>query len=140
MSAAGEALVAAVRDLLPAGFTHYPGQVDVANPAPPWIVSNIGVPDGSHRSEGAHASAGDLDVYLTVAGSSEASARVVLQAVVDALDGAPVTAQGWQVGALVEYQRPRVYPADPDDVGPAAKLFAGVVGYRATCSPIVEEA
>lgn len=138
MSAAGEALVAAVRALVPPGFTHYKGEVDVATPTPPWVVSNVGVPDGVHVSEGAHVSAGDLDVVLTVAGTSEASARVVLQAMVDAFSGARVTAAGWQVGALVRHQRPRVYSANQVDDGPSSSLWAGIVSYRATCSRIPE--
>lgn len=138
MSAAGEALVAAVRDLVPAQWDHYHGEVAVKDPTPPWVVSSVGVPDDAHRSEGAYPSAGDLDVYLTAAGVSEAQARVVLQAVVDAFAGATVSVDGWQVGAFVQYQRPRVYPTDVEIGGVARHLFTGVVGYRATCSRSLE--
>lgn len=134
MSTAGEALVAGVHALIPSEWPHFAGEVSVKNPQAPWVVSNVGVPDAEHWSEGAHSSAGDLDVALTVAGSSEAQARVVLQAVVDAFTGARVVADGWSIGSLIQYQRPRVYPTDMEIDGVARHLFTGVVGYRATCS------
>lgn len=138
MSAAGEALVAAVRGLVPDQWDHYHGEVAAKDPAPPWVVSSVGIPDDAHRSEGAWVSAGDLDVYLTTAGSSEAQARIVLQAVADAFAGAVVSVPGWSVGAFVQYQRPRVYPTDVEIGGVARHLFTGVVGYRATCSRSLE--
>lgn len=135
MSAAGEQLVTAVRSLIPTQWAHYAGEVDIRDPQTPWIVSNIGVPDDEHKSEGAHVAAGDLDVYLTVAGSSEAQARVVLQAVVDAFSGALIPPPpGWLIGRLVQYQKPRLYSTDVDLDGAPRHLFTGVVGYRATCS------
>lgn len=139
MSAAGEALVAAVRALIPPQWTHYEGEAATGNPPTPWIVSNIGIPDDEHRSEGAHVSAGDLDVYLTTAGTSDRQVRVVLQDVVDAFAGSVPLAAGWSVGALMQYQKPRIYPTDVEIGGEARHLFTGVVGYRATCSRVQED-
>lgn len=130
--------MAAVRALVPEGFNHHEGEVTGSVPPRPWVVSNVGIPDDEHTSEAGTVTAGDLDVYLTVAGDTEMSARVVLQAVVDAFAGARVAADGWDVGVLRQYQRPRVYPTEIELGGASRHMFAGVVGYRATCSRVAE--
>ena len=127
-------LAAAARSLIPAGANHYETEVDADNPDLPWIVSNVEVPDDAHTTEGG-VSGGDLDVYFTVAGESERSVRLWLDRLVAAYRQR-VTCEGWNVGAWVQYQRPRIYPSNVIVGGVSAHVITGVVGYRATVSQL----
>ncbi len=135
-----QTLAAGIRSLLVLSvdsyaWTHYVGEVTGANPTLPWLVSNIALPDGSHRSEAAQRYAGDMDVYLTAAATSETTVTRILEAQQTALDGTIPVIAGYTLGALIEYQRPRTYATDQAIAGVSRHMWVGVVGYRTTVSP-----
>lgn len=134
------ALATAFRSMLvlsPGSYTwaHHPGEVTSATATPPWLVSNVSIPDGRHRSDAATRVAGDVDVYLTAAGRTEAEVSLILETQQAALDGVAPVVAGYVCGAFVEYQRPRTYPSDFVLGGTTRHLWVGVVGYRTTVSP-----
>lgn len=116
-------------------WTHHKGEVDGANPTLPWLVSNVSVPDGRHRSDAARRVAGDVDLYLMAAGRTEAEVNLIIETNQAALDGVIPVVAGYKLGALVEYQRPRAYPFDVVIGGVSRHVWTGVVGYRTTVSP-----
>lgn len=115
---------------LPTAPSKHEGEVREASPALPWLVINIVGPDGMFRGEDAVRTSGRVTVTLTAAGRTEAEASLILRHVASALDGEQPEATGWNCGALIEHQHPRVYAADLDLPGASIRAFAGVVAYR----------
>lgn len=102
-------LHAAVRALLPAGVTHYLGQAPDDAEAP-WLVSGFERQETEISEASLPLSFTDA-LTVTVAALTEDQANFILDAVCEALIGARVTVEGWQVGAI---QPPYVrgpYPA-----------------------------
>ena len=130
-------LRAAVASLLP---TSWPspltapsvneGEVRVTSPALPWVVWNVSIPDGSLRGEDAVASAHRVTATFTVAARSEAEASLIMREIALSVDGEQPDAAGWNCGALIPHQPPRVWVDSIDLAGASARGFVAVASWR----------
>lgn len=130
-------LRAAVAGLIPATWpasltapSIHEGEVREANPPLPWVVWNVSLPDGAFRGENATTTAHRLTATFTVAARSEAEASLILREIALDVDGEQPYAPGWNCGALIPHQPPRVWADSIDLAGASVRGFVGVASWR----------
>lgn len=137
----GDALALAVKALIPTtnGATTWKvwdGDVSDSSPAMPWVVLRVSVPGGSHRSDAQTRQAGNVTVTVLTVAASQQGARMMLDTILPALDGARPVASGWSCGVLVPISDPRTDPTDfiPLTGGSSRHVWQGTAAFRLTAS------
>lgn len=130
-------LRAAVAALIPATWpapltapSVHEGEVREENPALPWVVWNVSLPDGAFRGESATTTAHRITASFTAAGRSEVEVSLILREIALNVDGEQPSAIGWNCGALTPHQPPRVWADSIDLPGASVRGFVGVASWR----------
>lgn len=129
------AIAEAIYALAPAGVNKHRGVVATSpTPALPWLVVSQGVPAIVERSLASTAHANVGDVLLTVAGTSEASALLVMDRAIAAYEGARPVVAGWSLSPLEQLGDVKIFPNDVVIAGTNQRVMVAKATFRYTAT------